>query len=49
MRSVRWEIESDCNLKCKHCFIGKISFDKSLTLDEKMLLCERLIEKKLKV
>ena len=45
MRSVRWEIESDCNLRCKHCFIGKVVFKKSLSLDEKILVCEKLIDK----
>lgn len=45
MKSVRWEIESDCNLRCKHCFIGKVILKKNLSLDEKILVCEKLINK----
>lgn len=24
MEEIRWEIESKCNLKCKHCFVGEL-------------------------
>lgn len=39
MSSVKWELTQRCNLKCKHCFVGKIEYERDMGIDnaKKML------------
>lgn len=34
MNSVKWELTQRCNLQCKHCFVGKIEYEKDLGINE---------------
>ncbi|WP_352420147.1 radical SAM protein [Proteiniborus sp.] len=43
-KSIRWEIEPNCNLKCKHCFLGKTKFDRSLSIEDNKKIVNKLNE-----
>ena len=46
---IRWEISSECNLHCKHCFIGdKINHNDQINYQEAIVIIDRLIEQGLK-
>lgn len=34
MNSVKWELTQRCNLKCKHCFVGKIDYERDMEIDK---------------
>lgn len=44
MKTIRWEITSKCNLKCKHCIVGNI-FDDDIELSEAKKVVDVLKEK----
>lgn len=33
-QSIKWEIEANCNLQCKHCFLGETSYRNTLSLND---------------
>ncbi len=32
--SIKWELSQQCNLKCKHCFVGKVNYENNLPLEK---------------
>lgn len=44
VNSIKWELSQECNLKCKHCFVGKVNYENNLSLDENKKIIDRLIE-----
>jgi len=46
MKEIRWEIESRCNLKCKHCFVGeRLDQHSVLRLDDAVHIIDKLAAK----
>lgn len=43
MRNVKWELEPDCNLNCKHCFVYDRFKVKSIPLNEAKNIVDKLI------
>ena len=42
MNSVRWELTQRCNLKCRHCFVGKIDYDHDVPIDKARDLLDKM-------
>lgn len=43
--SIKWEIESNCNLKCKHCFMGDITKNtKQINFTEAINIVNKLVD-----
>jgi radical SAM protein with 4Fe4S-binding SPASM domain len=46
-KCIKWDITSKCNLRCKHCLVGKKYFvnkTKEITLDQKLKIIDKLLE-----
>lgn len=42
MNSVKWELTQRCNLKCKHCFVGKIDYEQDMGIDDAKEMLNRM-------
>lgn len=42
MSSIKWDIEKQCNLNCKHCIVNNIKYKNNLTLSMKMCIVDKL-------
>lgn len=48
LKAIKWEIESSCNLNCKHCFVGKTKYSKSNSLEKNKQIVDKLVNLGLK-
>lgn len=48
MNSVKWELSQRCNLKCKHCFVGKVEYESELSLEKNKKIIDILLKNNVK-
>lgn len=44
LKNIRWEIESKCNLNCKHCFVHDNTYSNQLSYEEQRNIVKKLHE-----
>lgn len=44
MKSVKWELTQRCNLRCKHCFVGKIEYEKDIGIEEARRMIDLMVK-----
>ena len=42
--SVKWDIEPNCNLKCRHCMMADIKYEQALSVKENKVIARKLID-----
>lgn len=43
-RTIKWELSQRCNLSCKHCFVGKVEYEKELPIEQNKKIIDILLK-----